>query len=138
MASAGDVADFLRRFIETMDRTGGINLWSNKKNKAFENRTGFIKSDAEEVVRSLGYKDYSQGPEDDDNPARPDGTVWVFQSEYFGELIYLKLKLVGTTGNHTEAACLSFREPEREMRTPLKMKRGNVASSTKRRGRHGS
>lgn len=117
--------------------TGVLNLWPNQKNRAFEDRTGFITNDAEQVVRRLNYKDYSQGPEDDDNPTRPEGKVWVFRTEYFGESIYLKLKLVGTAGSHTEAACLSFHEPEREMKTPLKVNRQRTAPQAKRPGRHG-
>jgi hypothetical protein len=136
-ASAGDVEAFLCLFIETMDRTGGLTLWANQKNKAFEDRTGFIKQDAEDLVRLLGHKNYNKGPEGDDNPTRPQGQVWVFHTEYLGEPIYLKLKLVGTAGSPTQAACLSFHEPEREMKTPLKVNgRGNMAPA-RRQGRHG-
>lgn len=91
-ASAGDVADFLRRFIETMDRTGGVNLWPTRKNKAFEDATGFTAREAEDAVRQLGYKNYSQGPENDDDPNRPAGEVWIFHTEYFGESIYRRIQ----------------------------------------------
>ena len=136
-ASAGDVADFLRRFIETMDRTGGVNLWPTRKNKAFEDRTGFTAREAEDAVRQLGYKNYSQGPENDDDPKRAPGEVWMFHTEYFGEPIYMKLKLLGPTPNHTEAACLSFHEPERPMRTPLKVNGRGSATPTRKQGRNG-
>lgn len=136
-ASAGDVADFLRRFIETMDRAGGVNLWPTRKNKAFEDMTGFMAREAEDAVRQLDHKNYSQGPEDDDDPNRAPGEVWIFHTEYFGEPIYLKLKLLGLTPNHTEAACLSFHEPERLMKTPLKVNGRGSATPAKKQGRNG-
>lgn len=135
-ALAGYVADFLRRFIETMDRTGGVNLWPTRKNKAFEDATGFTAREAEDAVRQLGYKNYSQGPENDDDPNRPAGEVWIFHTEYFGEPIYMKLKLLGLAPNHTQAACLSFHEPERPMKAPLKVNGRGSATPAKKRGRN--
>ena len=136
-ASAGDVANFLTRFIEAMDRLGGLTLWANSKNKAFEDSTGFTKKDAEEVVRKLGHKNYTKGPEQDDDSNRPVGEVWVFNTEYFGEKIYLKLKLSGSAGGYGEAVCLSFHEPEREMTTPLKTNGRGTPNQTRIPGRHG-
>jgi hypothetical protein len=125
----------LRRFIETMDRTGGLNLWATHKNKAFQDRTGFTIREAEDAVRQLGHKNYSQGPEDDDGPNRAPGEVWMFHTEYFGEPLYMKLKLLGSTPNHTEAACLSFHEPERPMKTPLKVNGRGSATPARNHGR---
>lgn len=127
----------MRRFIETMNRTCGINLWPTRKNKVFEDDTGFTASDAERAVHQLGYENYSQGPENDDDPTRVQGEVWIFHTEYFGEPIYMKLKLLGPKPNHTQAACLSFHEPERPMKEPLKVNRRGSATPTKKRGRNG-
>lgn len=126
-SSAGQVAGFLERFIEVMDKNG-LDIWTTVKNKKFEADTGFIASDAEDVIKALSHKNYNDGPQADDNPNRDPGEVWTFNAELLGEGIYLKLKLEGANGSQ-KAACLSFHEPERPMETPLKVNgRGQLSN----------
>jgi hypothetical protein len=119
-----EIAAFLRRFREAMD-IYGLDLWPTTKNRKFEDDTGFTKSDAELLVRSLRTIDYSMGPEPDDNADRSPGEVWVFGREFEGTDLYVKLKLeVRTHVNGTPSVCMSFHPQERPLERPHWPRRG--------------
>lgn len=133
-ASAGDVEAFLGRFKIAMD-ANGLNLWKSKKSQDFMLEHGLTAAHVQEAIRELGYRQYHRGPMPDDDPSRARGEVWVFQTEYFGLEVYLKLKLVGPAGSPHQAACLSFHEPARGMTTPLKINGRGPSRPTRRKGR---
>lgn len=118
MASEAEVREFLARFIAAMD-VHGLDLWNTAKNDAFVLETGFTQDDAELVIRMLRSVDYSKGPEDDDDPRRPHGEVWVFSREFEGFPMYIKLKLeLQPYHNPVPSICMSFHEEERPMVRP--------------------
>lgn len=116
MATEAEVSAFLRRFRLAM-KTSKLLIWATEKNQKFLTDSGFTNEDIEVVLRSLVPKDYSAGPQPDNNPNRPMGEVWKFSREYEGYQMYIKLKLDPQTSLPV-AECLSFHEAEREMPQP--------------------
>lgn len=133
-ASPGDVDGFLIRFRAAM-QANGLTIWNARKNTDFMLEHGFIDADVEAAILDLRHYHYNSGPMDDDDARRANGQVWVFHTEYAGIPIYLKLKLVGPAHTPGETACLSFHEPEREMKTPMKTVRRVPSRAAKRGGR---
>src|SRR4051794_10425082 len=101
-----------------MDRHG-LDLWLTGKNVAFLESEGFLKADAELLVRRLHPRDYSSGPEPDDDARRPAGEVWKFYTEFEGYDLYVKLKLELPECNSVPSICMSFHPAEAAMRRPL-------------------
>lgn len=70
-----------------------------------------------EVVMSLTFEDYSEGPLTDTLNKGPD--IWVFGKTIKGHEVYIKITM-GTPGNST--ICISFHLSEYKMAYPLKKK----------------
>lgn len=121
MADATEVKAFLGEFCRVAADTG-LTVWPTEKNEAFLLEAGFTRDDVHHMVKRLDPRNYSSGPEPDDNPSRRPGEVWKFSFEYLGFELYMKLKLsVGV--NLSSAECLSCHERERNMAEPLRLKR---------------
>ena len=114
MATEADILAFLVRFRQTA-ATHGLFIWSTGKNNDWLLETGFTNDDVESVVKGLTPRDYSSGPQPDDDATRPIGEVWKFQREYEGYELYVKLKL---RHGMPVAECVSCHEAESEMRQP--------------------
>lgn len=51
---------------------------------------------AKDIINNLTYKNYSKGPEEDDNP-KYGGFIWVFGNDEEKYQIYIKLKIKETS-----------------------------------------
>ncbi|MPM22854.1 hypothetical protein SDC9_69313 [bioreactor metagenome] len=53
---------------------------------------GWMHQDAYDAIECLGFADYREGPEDDENDVNGD-KYWIFKIKVKGDLIYIKLKI---------------------------------------------
>lgn len=74
---------------------------------------GLTVQDAKEVIVALTERQYSRGPDMDDDGSN--GEIWVFAADIDGVQTYIKLKFDGS-----EAKCLSFHPASYRMPMPYK------------------
>lgn len=86
-----------------------------KKNLDMLAALGISRTHAESLVMGLKPEDYVRGPEADHN--NPVLDVWVFGLSASGREIYVKLQLLLEPPS---CVCISFHEPDRPMRYPLR------------------
>ena len=76
----------------------------------------FDLSDVADVIMSLSTTDYCEGPLKD---SQIKGDLWVFGKVVKGREVYIKLKVIGDN-RFQQVAILSFHQPERKIKYPLK------------------
>jgi len=118
-ATAAEVDAFLITY-KAAAKQFGITWWPTKANQKYMNDSGNTKKDVDDIIKKLESKNYNKGPEPDNSSSRPVGDVWVFEREYEGFQLYIKLKLLKDTGLPEPVVCMSFHEEERSMKTSLK------------------
>jgi len=121
-ATESEVDAFLVAYKEAVLKFGWT-MWLTEENKRYLNDSGYTKEDNKDFVNRLQTKDYSSGPEPDDDIRRPLGEVWKFQKERDGFDLYIKLKLCDDLTRPEPVVCMSFHETARPMIAPLKMPR---------------
>ena len=77
---------------------------------------GITRGDAESLVLGLQPDDYVSGPDPDRND--PGREMWVFGLRVAGSEVYVKLQVIPDPP--PACVCVSFHEPERPMRYPLR------------------
>lgn len=106
------VNNFLKRF-KTKMSSDGLIFVKRKPNLDSIAKLGFTIAEVERIILSLTEKNYSKGPETDDDGTA--GEIWVFGVSEAGSEIYVKLKL-----DAAAAKCLSFHHSDYPVRLPYR------------------
>jgi len=116
MATQRQVARFLEAFKRSMAAVGWLWVLNRERNRDGLIAIGITKEQRNEVIRSLSYEDYCEGPLPDESQP---GDVWVFGKYVEGTEVYIKFKLAKTEA----PKCLSFHPAEHTLRYPLRKKK---------------
>lgn len=122
-ATPTQIKEFLSAFKQLAQLD--LDIYPRKKNLDFLNRHGFRPAERREVILGLQVKDYCKGPEEDDKEPGGEKVMWFFGVNYEGIEIYIKLRIVDEKNEETgeimrHAKCISFHNPEWEMKFPYK------------------
>ena len=99
-----DVERFLKEFKSVWDGNVAI----REKNDETLDLLGITFEHRAEEIRSLKPRGYVKGPENEKDPTKPPGDVWVFTKKVCGEQIYIKLKIYKTSKGVKRGNCISF------------------------------
>lgn len=100
---------FLTSIKETIT-SGNFIVVDRDKNNAFLADSGMTPKERERVILSLESNHFLAGPKPDHSNPKED--VWEFKTRYNNKDIYIKLKLVLSSGKYY-GKCLSFHECEK-------------------------
>ncbi|GAB4234049.1 MAG: hypothetical protein Tsb0034_07520 [Ekhidna sp.] len=115
MTTEKEIKEFLRSFKEKMSIWDVLFLDDRGKNARTLSTLEIRPVDRLQVLKELEYKDYSQGPLEEDWHGGKE--MWVFGREVKGEEIYIKIT-PGAPG--TSVICISFHIAEFSMDYPFK------------------
>ena len=102
MASISQIQDFLNE----IRKADSIAIVPREKNKKTRYKIGLFTYDQIDIIINLTVKDYYKGPERDKDPTK-DGDVWIFKSDYYEHVLYIKLKIKNCEDGKTRVVCIS-------------------------------
>lgn len=102
MASESQIQDFL----DEIKKADSIYIIPREKNKQTRYKIGLSTYDQIDIIINLTVKDYYKGPERDKDPTK-DGDVWMFKSDYYEHVLYIKLKIKNCEDGKTRVVCIS-------------------------------
>lgn len=120
IATVNEIESFLCDLkIQIKQNNGEVYIVDREQNTSLLTEVGFTKQDVVDlIINELSYRDYSKGPEDDDDITKGGGDVWVFNKEIWGFNLYFKLKYIKSTP--VLVKIISIHEATREMKTPYR------------------
>lgn len=120
MATITEIESFLCDLKKQIKQNNGeVYIVDREQNTSLLTEGGFTKQDVVDlIINELNYKDYSKGPEEDDDITKGGGDVWVFNKEIWGFNLYFKLKYIKSIP--VLVKIISIHEATREMKTPYR------------------
>lgn len=120
MATITEIESFLCDLKKQIKQNNGeVYILDREQNTSLLTEGGFTKQDVVDlIINELNYKDYSKGPEEDDDITKGGGDVWVFNKEIWGFNLYFKLKYIKSIP--VLVKIISIHEATREMKTPYR------------------